>query len=169
MTLTNGAAPAELRLPVPNSTKSFWHEELHELADHQSTSTLPQECDVLIVGSGYAGVSTAYSLVKGPGSENIDSVVILEAREACSGATGRNGGHLRPDLYGHIPVYIERHGIEAGAEYAEFEVSHVQAIKNLIAKEGIECDFTLTRSTDTWVDEEGEIHLTFRAQFANIS
>lgn len=154
MVYTNGTSHSEPRLPVPGSTKSFWHTELHELADHRSTTELPEECDVLIVGSGYAGASTAYNLVKA-GSATPCSIVILEARQACSGATGRNGGHLRPDAYGHIPTYIERYGVEAGKEWAEFERDHVQAIKKLVAEENIDCDFTLSRTTDTWVDEEG--------------
>jgi len=60
------------------------------------------------------------------------------------------GGHLRPDLYGHIPTYIERFGVETAAELAEFEIAHVQAIKDLVAKEQIDCDFCLTRTVDVW-------------------
>jgi hypothetical protein len=65
----------------------------------------------------------------------------------------RVGGHLRPDLYGHIPTYIDRHGLEAGADLARFEIAHVQAIKELIAKENIDCDFTLTRTVDVWTNQ----------------
>ncbi|KAK4973204.1 hypothetical protein LTR28_011804 [Elasticomyces elasticus] len=63
------------------------------------------------------------------------------------------GGYLRPDLYGHIPTYIDRHGVDAGAELTEFEVAHVQAIKELIAEEDIDCDFSLTRTIDVWCNE----------------
>jgi glycine/D-amino acid oxidase-like deaminating enzyme len=140
------------RLPTPGISKSFWHGTLHDLADHRTTPELPEECDVLIIGSGYAGASVAYNLAK---SSSRQSIVILEARQTCSGATGRNGGHLRPDLYGHIPTYIERYGVDAGAEWAEYEIAHVGAIKKLVAEEEIDCDFTLTRTTDTWADEEG--------------
>ena len=96
--------------------------------------------------------SLAYHLIQGEKTEK--SITILEARGACSGATGRNGGHLRPDLYGHIPTYIERGGSEAGAEIARFEIAHVQAIKEIVEKEKIDCDFTLTRSYDVWCSEE---------------
>ncbi|KAK5123929.1 hypothetical protein LTR85_002126 [Meristemomyces frigidus] len=150
---TNGAADSTLRLPVPGSTKSFWHTELHDLADHRSTPELPTECEVLIIGSGYAGTSVAYNLAKSE-STATNSVVVLEARQACSGATGRNGGHIRPDLYGHIPTYIKRYGVKAGGAWAEYEIAHVQAIKKLVAEEDIDCDFTLTRTTDCWADEE---------------
>ena len=64
------------------------------------------------------------------------------------------GGHLRPDLYGHIPTYIERFGVETAAELAEFEIAHVQAIKEVVEKEKIDCDFTLTRTVDVWANQD---------------
>jgi len=56
-------------------------------------------------------------------------------------------------LYGHIPTYIERFGVEIAAELAEFEIAHVQAIKDLVAKEKIDCDFCLTRTVDVWTTQ----------------
>ncbi|TKA26275.1 hypothetical protein B0A50_05054 [Salinomyces thailandicus] len=149
----NGTSPqtdSHVRLPSPGSTQSFWHTHLHDLANHRTTSDLPLECEVLVIGSGYAGTATAYHLVKSTSTAPPPSIVVLEAREACSGATGRNGGHLRPDLYGHIPTYIGRYGVEAGRKWAGFEINHGQATKKVIVEEGIECDFTLSRSTDVW-------------------
>lgn len=75
--------------PVPDATLPFWRTELHSLDSHQSTQLLPSHCDVLIVGAGYSGVATAYHLLDA--NPLPPSVVILEARETCSGATGRNG------------------------------------------------------------------------------
>jgi len=80
-------------LPVQNPTESFWHTELHKLHNHRTTENLPDSCDVVIIGAGYAGVSTAYNLAKGieGGANPSLSITIIEARGACSGATGRNG------------------------------------------------------------------------------
>lgn len=80
-------------LPVNNPTEPFWLSEPHKLHDHKSTEAPPRSCDVLVIGAGYAGVATAYNLVKGGNAKTLPnlSVVILEARSACSGATGRNG------------------------------------------------------------------------------
>jgi len=75
--------------PVPNSTLPYWRTELHEIDGHRSSETLPEECDVLIIGAGLSGVSTAYHLLDNNPSP--PSIVLLEAREICSGATGRNG------------------------------------------------------------------------------
>lgn len=140
-------------LPGPNPGDCFWQSEKNELSDIRSTETLPEHSDILIVGGGYAGISTAYHLIKDP-SYNGQTITILEARSVCSGATGRNGGHLRPDLYGHIPTYIDRAGVDAGVEIAEFEIAHVHAIKKIVEDEKIDCDFSLTRTIDVWCNEE---------------
>ncbi|CAO1619569.1 unnamed protein product [Parajaminaea phylloscopi] len=51
------------------------------------------EVDVAIIGSGITGISSVYHLVQRlPAS--VKRVAVFEARDFCSGATGRNGGHL---------------------------------------------------------------------------
>lgn len=79
--------------PSKESLTSFWRTELHELDDHRSTPALPSSCDVLIIGAGYAGITSAYHLLANEetAASLKPSVVLLEARQACSGATGRNG------------------------------------------------------------------------------
>ncbi|TIA01824.1 FAD dependent oxidoreductase superfamily [Aureobasidium pullulans] len=136
---------------VGGGSESFWRTNLHELDDYRSTE-FPEESDIVIIGAGYAGVATAYHLLEA--GSKASSITLLEARGACSGATGRNGGHLRPDLYGHIPTYIDRHGLKAGAEIAEFEAAHIKAIKDVVAKENIDCDYVITRTTDVWCNQD---------------
>lgn len=52
-------------LPVDNPTKSYWIEAAESpLRDFRSTVDLPHETDVVIVGSGYTGATTAYWLQK---------------------------------------------------------------------------------------------------------
>ncbi|KAK7894945.1 hypothetical protein LTR67_005684 [Exophiala xenobiotica] len=81
------------------------------------------------------------------------SVLILEAREACSGATGRNGGHVKPDLYFNAALYSKHYGARMAAELTEFETRQVFDIKKLVEQERIECDFELTRTIDVYTDE----------------
>lgn len=140
-------------LPANNPGETFWQTTRHNLHDHRSTEQLPERSDIVIIGAGYAGVSTAYHLVKDHGDAN-RSITILEARGASSGATGRNGGHARPDFYGHIPTYVDRAGARAGTEIAEFEIHNLRALKKTIEHEKIDCDFTLTRSIDVWCNAE---------------
>lgn len=76
-----------------NSTKSFWRHNVGGIDQHRTTETLPLEADIVIVGAGYSGASTAHHLIETSlqHGKPAPSIVILEAREACSGATGRNG------------------------------------------------------------------------------
>lgn len=43
--------------------------------------------------------------------------------------------------------------MEAAVEVAKFEASQVFAVKDLVEKEKIDCDFTLTRTCDATLDE----------------
>ncbi|KAF2705273.1 FAD dependent oxidoreductase [Pleomassaria siparia CBS 279.74] len=145
--------------PLPlkgQSTQSFWRSNLHALDNHRSTPDLPSSADIVIIGAGYAGASTVHHILELCKSKNlpIPSIVILEAREACSGAAGRNGGHLKPDPYNRPTKIAATHGIEAAAELAEFEASHIPAVKKLVEEESIDCDFVLTRCVDVlWTND----------------
>lgn len=79
-------------LPTPSSTKPFWHRDGHDLSSHRSTANLPASQDVLIIGAGFTGAASAYYMTKAANAP--DRITILEARDACSGATGRNGMFL---------------------------------------------------------------------------
>ncbi|EPE28433.1 FAD/NAD(P)-binding protein [Glarea lozoyensis ATCC 20868] len=134
--------------PVDGSTQSYWqyegqHNGLPEKLK-QNNIDFPDICDVAIVGGGYAGIATAYHLLKSTSPP--PRVVLLEGREPCLGATGRNGGHLRPDYFMAAAKSSERYGAAAASEVVQFEVNHLSAIKSLIESEDIDCDFNETVS-----------------------
>ena len=86
------SAPPRAGLPVPNPSSSFWHSEPNEfLLGHRTTPELPATADIVIVGSGITGSSVARFLAEDDRAKG-RNIVMLEAREACWGATGRNGG-----------------------------------------------------------------------------
>jgi glycerol-3-phosphate dehydrogenase len=71
---------------VNNPTLSYWTVPPIDLPARDNTA-LPTHADVLIIGSGITGVSCARTLLKkGPPGLR---VLVLEARDVCSGATGR--------------------------------------------------------------------------------
>lgn len=89
MTNTNNKTPGQSTLPTPNSTASFWHLEPSEiLLGHRTTPELPTVADVVVIGSGISGASAAHFLSEDAVGRSLN-VVMLEAREACWGATGR--------------------------------------------------------------------------------
>lgn len=157
-------------LPVPNATEPFWRTELHPLDNHRSTPDLPSQVDIAVIGSGYAGASVVYHILKGCKDKGTPppSILILEAREACSGATGRNGqpppppspslhethadpppgGHLKPDPYNRPASLAVTHGASVAAECAAFEAATLSAVKAVVEEEKIDCDFVLTRAVD---------------------
>lgn len=61
---------------------------------------------------------------------------------------------MRPEVYFGMSDYIKNYGVEAAAEISNHEIAHIQAIKSLVENEHIECDFTLTRTFDVFLDEE---------------
>ena len=79
--------------PVANATKAWWASEPHRLSDYKSAEQVPETADIVIIGSGIAGTSVAYHILHQTQTKRDEqpSIAILEARQACSGATGRNG------------------------------------------------------------------------------
>ena len=113
---------------------SVWiHQDPYSNRHEFPKLTKDLQAEVCVVGSGIAGVSTAYELV----TRGI-SVVMLEARDVVSGESGRTSGHLSTDGYTSI---AKKHG-EAGAKTAA--ESHAWAIKRvgeIAAKLGIDCEY----------------------------
>jgi hypothetical protein len=83
-------------LPHPHPTISYWQDPPSSLANYQSNETLPESADVVIVGSGITGAAVAWNLLQS--KEKHGEIVMLEARGACSGATGRNGTPIPPSI-----------------------------------------------------------------------
>ena len=75
-------------LPPSNPTTSYWQDPPDSIANLRSTDNIPTESDYIVIGSGILGSCIARNiLLRRPGAQ----VLMLEARTACSGATGRNG------------------------------------------------------------------------------
>ena len=84
--------PRSRELNSPNRpTVSYWQDPPDNIADLRTTEVLPTSAEYVVVGSGISGSCIAYNILhRIPHSR----VTMLEAREACSGATGRNGQYL---------------------------------------------------------------------------
>jgi hypothetical protein len=85
--------PSTGPFPTAHSTASFWRSSTKSIDEHRSTESIPSNVDIVIIGAGFAGASIAHHLIEQSERHDrpVPSIVILDAREACSGATGRNG------------------------------------------------------------------------------
>lgn len=130
---------ADPGIPVPlrESTSSFWIKDPHpELASVQSPH-LCREADVVIIGSGITGASIARTLLEsGTVSSKRPTVVMLEARDACTGATGRNGGHILETVE-EFTDWEARYGLEAAKALARFRLAHLDEILKVAEEYGL--------------------------------
>ncbi|OAL01993.1 DAO-domain-containing protein [Phaeosphaeriaceae sp. SRC1lsM3a] len=133
-------------LPVPNPVLSYWLTEPHKHANLRSTPDLPSKCDIAIIGSGMAGVLTAYHILR---SNLSSSVMLLDARALCSGATGRNGGHakVKTATLAGLKSESERNAMQA------YVFAVMGCLKEVVdAEKGLaeECEFEMRRSFDVF-------------------
>lgn len=78
-------------LPPPNGMRSFWTKESGVLNDIRSSPNLPENVDIVIIGAGYSGAAIVTHMLATTSVGERPSILVLEARQLCSGATGRNG------------------------------------------------------------------------------
>ncbi|GLI60008.1 hypothetical protein VaNZ11_002070 [Volvox africanus] len=132
--------------PVPKPTISYWIKAfpgaMNPIMSRPAPSTcgqprpsLPQAADVVIIGGGIAGVSTAYHLRK---TRPDLQVVLMEARQLSHGATGRNGGLLWPALNAPWVKTADRYGTTEASRMMAFELQCLSEVTQFIKSNGLE-------------------------------
>ncbi|MCY6382648.1 NAD(P)/FAD-dependent oxidoreductase [Hoeflea prorocentri] len=93
------------------------------------------ETDVVIIGGGFSGLSTALHLAhKGI------SVTVLEAKSVGWGASGRNNGQVIPTLTAAEPdALVQRYG-DAGERFARLIGNSASLLFDLVRRENIEAE-----------------------------
>ena len=91
------------------------------------------KADVVIVGAGYCGLSTALHL-----AERGVRVVVLEARDIGFGGSGRNGGQVIPGMKFDPSELLAMFGPEKGQRLVDFAAGTADAVFNLIDKHSME-------------------------------
>ena len=132
-------------LPVASPTMSFWQDPEHSFA-HTRSPSLPAEADVAIIGSGITAVSTAQHLLR---LEPDLRIVMLEARSAISGATGRNGGHIKASPWADYSDLKKAFGKESAMKIMRFRMAHLDAICDEAAALGVDGEPGLVRRTQS--------------------
>jgi hypothetical protein len=125
-------------LPVPNPSQSYWLEDPPhpELVNIQSPE-LPKRADIVIVGSGITAAAIARSVQHECTRKGIArKIAVLEARTLCSGATGRNGGHIKSSPHELFARLKGKLGPERAAAVTRFQLRHLEVLTELCRAEG---------------------------------
>jgi gamma-glutamylputrescine oxidase len=94
------------------------------------------EADVAIVGGGLAGLSAALEL-----AERGRRVVLLEARQVGSGASGRNGGQAIHGLACSMGQIEAQLGLDEARRIFAMSIDALALIRSRCARHGIDCDW----------------------------
>ncbi|MCJ1435569.1 hypothetical protein MMC27_004943 [Xylographa pallens] len=139
--------------PHPHPTESYWQLPPHAIATHRTTPQLPTSTtfDYVIVGSGVSAAATAYKLFSRDPSL---SILMLEARTAASGASGRNGGHCRPGWWLRFKRHHDLFGEEEALRFERLEEETVQDIAAFVRAHDVDCDFQDVETADVFLTEE---------------
>ncbi|KAJ5674476.1 uncharacterized protein N7477_004410 [Penicillium maclennaniae] len=141
---------------LPNATPclSYWQRTTRGfpyLFEHQF-NPVPVTSKYVIIGSGIAGGLTAFSLLEA--GVKAEDLIILEAREAASGASSRNAGHVRPDAFRGFNAYAKVHGPEQALKVIANERLVLEKVDEFVKKHNVQCDFNLTTTFDVCMTEE---------------
>ena len=113
--------------------RPYWWDDAPPL---EGEAALPAQCDALVIGGGYTGLSAALELAR-RGVE----VVVAEKEAVGWGCSSRNGGQVSDGVKPDFAALARAHGAErAGAIIAEAEQA-LFWLGELIEAEGIDCDF----------------------------
>lgn len=146
----------------------MWNYFFHEISpftvfpdDLQSSLDDDITADVVIIGGGYTGLSTALSLREA----GVD-VVLLEQDFCGSGASSRNEGHLTPTIGKDLPTLVTLFGKRRAGELVQFADDAVDYAESLMKRSKIDCDYIDTGNIIAGVHPKHEKKMRKAAQVA---
>jgi glycine/D-amino acid oxidase-like deaminating enzyme len=108
------------------------------------------KADIVIIGGGFTGLSSAYHLSRMLPSKKI---VLLEGACCGYGASGRNGGFCDAGFSGLLH-YVEAAGSNLGRKAFDASLFGVNQVKALVAEHGVQCDFEQNGMLEAAIDEQ---------------
>lgn len=111
----------------------YWSSNVERL--RYKSIPVKSDCDAVIIGAGYTGLSTAIKLAKAG-----KFVQVFDVAQVGSGASSLNAGILSGNLRFSLKSLIESKGMKAGTEYYIEGINARKELQEFIKQECIECD-----------------------------
>ncbi len=115
-----------------HETVPVWHDPYAE----RLPSTPPTDAEVIVIGAGIAGLTTAYLLQR-----DGRRVQLIEAYDVGAGETGRTTAHLSAVLDDRLSRLQRLFGPDRARLAVESHRSAIDHIETLVRGEAIDCDF----------------------------
>jgi glycine/D-amino acid oxidase-like deaminating enzyme/nitrite reductase/ring-hydroxylating ferredoxin subunit len=106
------------------------------LANNIPSSQGGEPVDVVVIGGGIAGLTTAYLV-----SKSGKKVVVIEDGYIGSGETGRTTAHITHALDDRYYNLEQRHGLDGAHLAADSHTAAINLIESIVKEENINCDF----------------------------
>ncbi|HEY3342149.1 MAG TPA: FAD-binding oxidoreductase [Anaerolineae bacterium] len=118
--------------------KSYWLEQVNATyAEHQALEGMLR-ADVLIIGGGFTGISSAFHLKKAYPELR---VVVLESNVVGDGASGRSAGFVTT-LFGHsLTVTLRRFGRQKALQAYRYMERGVSYVGELVRAHNLDCEY----------------------------
>lgn len=112
-----------------------WYAATAEPFGRRAALDGPIEADVVVVGGGFTGLSTALSA-----AEAGFTTVLIEARRIGWGASGRNGGQMIPGMRWAATDLVDKFGEDKARALVALGLEATCRVRGRIARHGIACD-----------------------------
>jgi glycine/D-amino acid oxidase-like deaminating enzyme len=121
----------------------YWYDDADE-PDSNPTLVRTESCDLCIVGGGYTGLWTAIIAKERDPSRD---VILIDAHEVGSAASGRNGGFMDSSLTHGVANAQQRFPNEVNV-LEELGLHNLNEIESAIRRYNIDCDYERTGAID---------------------
>lgn len=101
-------------------------------------TALPEKADVVVIGSGYTGLSAALQTARG-GRDTL----VLDAQDAGWGCSTRNGGQISTSIKPGYDELAKRYGAATAFRLIKEGHNSLAWVANFVAEEKIDCDFRI--------------------------